>query len=145
MNGFNFIAENAREYQGQRWEESSNDLDYIFERDGRVYGCEIKNRFGYMQRTEIALKMRICRHLGVTPLFIVRMAPRSYVEEVRTAGPGFTLIFQTHIYAEGHRDLVENIKKEFKGLPVDSPKDLPGSIINRFLKWHQRQLAPNRE
>lgn len=36
MVGFKFIAQNTREYQGRRWEESNRDLDYIFERDGYV-------------------------------------------------------------------------------------------------------------
>jgi hypothetical protein len=139
MNGFRFIAENAREYQGQSLtsDDSSSDLDYIFERDGHVYGCEIKNRFGYISRSLLTSKMRICRQLGVTPLFILRMAPKNYIETVRNPGPGFTLIFQTHIYTQGHRQLVEDIKREFQGLPVDCPRDLPGSIINRFLRWHR--------
>lgn len=142
MNRFTFISENAREYRGRQLDESSSDLDYIFERDGHAYGCEIKNRFGYISHRLLNLKMQICQHLGLTPLFILRMAPKSYIEEVRTAGPGFTLIFHTHIYTEGHRQLVEEIRQEFEGFPVDSPRDLPGSISNRFIRWHERRPQP---
>jgi hypothetical protein len=142
ISGFKFIAENTRQYQNRKWDATTHDLDYIFERDERAYGCEIKNRFEYMRSDEIALKIQICRHLGLIPLFIVRAAAKSYVNTVWTTSKGFTLIFQTHIYTEGHRDLVERIKQEFKGLPVDCPKDLPGSIVNRFLKWHRKQLPP---
>jgi hypothetical protein len=142
MNGFRYVGENLREYRDRKWEISNSDLDYIFERNDRAYGCEIKNRFGYMKREDITEKIRICRHLGVTPLFIVRMAPKSYIDWVRTTDPpGFTLIFETHIYSEGHRPLVEKIQRELKGLPVDCPRDLPGSIINRFLKWHLKQIG----
>jgi hypothetical protein len=139
MNGFRFIAENVREYQGRTLtsDDPSNDLDYIFERDGHAYGCEIKNRFGYISRSLLRSKMQICRQLGVTPLFILRMAAKNYIEAVRNPGPGFTLIFQTHIYTLGHRQLVDDIKREFQGLPVDCPRDLPGSIMNRFLRWHR--------
>jgi hypothetical protein len=144
MNGFRYVGENIREY-GDRKLEGKSDLDYIVERDNRTYGCEIKNRFEYMKREVIAEKIEICRHLGILPLFIVRKAPKSYIETVRTGDPpGFTLVFDTHIYSQGQRSLVDEIQREFKGtLPVDSPRDLPGSIINRFLKWHLKQIAQN--
>lgn len=72
----------------------------------------------------------------------MRAAPKSYINEVSQSGGGFTLVFQTHIYPLGQEDLVAEIKEEFEGLPVDCPKDIPNSIINRFLKWHRKQTSP---
>jgi hypothetical protein len=52
MNGFTYVGENLREYRDRKWTISNSDLDYLFERDDRAYGCKIKNRFGYMKRDE---------------------------------------------------------------------------------------------
>jgi hypothetical protein len=136
--GFKLVEENTKEYNGRVWTETAHDLDYVFEADGLAYGCEIKNRFEYIPHVELQIKVKICRHLGIIPLFIVRWAPKSYIEEVARSGEGFTLVFQTHIYPQGLEDLITEIKNEFEGLPVDCPKDIPGSILNRFLAWHRK-------
>ena len=69
---FNLLAEGAREWNGRQWTETGHDLDYIFERDGLTYGCEIKNRFEYIGREEMDTKVEMCRFLDIIPLFIVR-------------------------------------------------------------------------
>jgi hypothetical protein len=101
---FTFIGENINEFQGRKWTRTGHDLDYIVERDGKAYGCEIKNRFGYISRDEMITKMNLCRFLDVSPLFILRRAPKNYIEAIRTNGRGFTLIFETHIYSSSLRD-----------------------------------------
>jgi len=138
--GFRQVAESARRYQDSEWTESGHDLDFILERDGLAYGCEIKNRFEYITRDEMRIKIRMCRHLGLIPLFIMRAAAKSYIEEIRQAG-GFTKIFETHIFPYGTEDLVQEIRQEFPGLPVDSPRDLPNTILDRLLEWHARRAS----
>lgn len=139
MNGCKFIAKDATEYNGRKWEKSDHNLDYIFELDSRPYGCEIKNRFEYISRKEMETKSELCRFLGLTPLFIVRESPKNYINQIHKDYDGFTLIFRTRIYSPGYEELVREIRDEFHGLPVDCPFDIPGSIVNRFLKWHRNR------
>jgi hypothetical protein len=139
INGCKFIAKDASEHAGHKWEKSDHNLDYIFELDGRTYGCEIKNRFEYISRKEMETKAELCRFLGLTPLFIVRESPKNYINQINTDYDGFTLIYRTRIYSLGYEELVREIKNEFYGLPVDCPSDIPGSIVNRFIGWHRKR------
>ena len=87
---------------------------------------------------ELIAKMRMCAHLNLRPLFIVRMAPKSYIEMVRRNG-GFTLVFKHQLYPHGHARLAERVREEL-GLPVDSPAAIQDGTVQRFLKWHLRHL-----
>jgi hypothetical protein len=40
-----------------------------------TYGVEIKNTPDYIPRAELHIKLAMCGHLGLVPLFVVRMAP----------------------------------------------------------------------
>src|SRR5262249_32445597 len=40
---------NVRAYGGRTWAETGHDLDFVFERDGRVYGVEVKNTLRYVE------------------------------------------------------------------------------------------------
>ncbi len=68
---------NTREYAGKTWSETDQNLDFIFEKENRAYGIEVKNTLGYMDHDELATKIRMCRFLGISPVFAVRMLPRS--------------------------------------------------------------------
>lgn len=140
--GFRLVGENTRRYRDQTWPTSAHDLDFIFERDGLAYGCEIKNRFEYIDRQEMRTKLAMCQHLGIIPLFIMRAAPKSYIHEIWTTTGGFTKVFQTHIFPFGAESLVSDIRHEFPGLPVDCPRDLPNTILDRFVEVHRRRLRP---
>jgi predicted RecB family endonuclease len=65
---------------------TGHNLDRIFERDGVPYGAEIKNTLSYIDIREYRAKLQMCRVLGLKPLFIVRMAPKSYINETRRLG-----------------------------------------------------------
>jgi hypothetical protein len=95
--GFMPVAEKVRSYNGTHWTTTGHDLDFVFERDGIAYGAEIKNTLPYIPRQELAAKVAMCQHLGLRPLFIVRFAPKSYIEEVRQLG-GFTLVVKYQLY-----------------------------------------------
>lgn len=136
--GFTQVAQDTRSYEGRTWTETNHDLDFIFTRDGVPYGCEIKNRFEYIDQHEKDIKIRMCKELGLRPLFIMRAAPKSYIQEIIEAG-GFAMIFQAHIYAVGFGPLVRDIRREFPGMEVAETKAIPETILNRFLKWHERK------
>jgi len=128
------MASKVREYNGKKWEETGHDLDYVFERDGVEYGCEIKNTLGYIDKEEMDVKINMCLYFGIKPLFIMRFAPKTYIRTINEQG-GFSLIFETQIYELSQKDLVDKIKREL-GLPVISTTAIPDGIISRFENWH---------
>jgi hypothetical protein len=136
--GFMPTARKVRAYGRKEWSETAHDLDRVFERDGVAYGAEIKNTLKYIPRDELTVKLRMCKHLGLRPLFIVRMAAKSYVNEVRQEG-GFTLIFKYQLYPFGQREFAEVVRRALR-LPVDSPMRIADGTVQRFLNWHLKNL-----
>ena len=129
-------AQNANSWHGKAWTESQHDLDRMIERDGRVYGVEIKNQLGYIDQTEFDLKLKICRHLGVVPLFVARMMPRNYINQVFKAG-GFSLILGDVLYPLMADPLAKRVRDKLH-LPVVSVRSLPDLALQRFSAWHER-------
>ncbi|MGO9009642.1 MAG: hypothetical protein ACLQPN_06025 [Bryobacteraceae bacterium] len=81
--GFRLLGPAIRRFQGKTWDKTEHDLDWIFERDGIGWGVEIKNTWAYIDREEMKAKIELCDFLGLKPLFIMRWAPKSYVELIR--------------------------------------------------------------
>ena len=129
--GFVSAGQDTNEYRGKKWTKTHHDLDFIIERDGRSYGCEVKNAWAYIARAEMRVKLDMCDFLGVVPLFIMRYAPKSYLDEIWKRGGAF-VIFEWHIYPFGQEDLVRRIR-ETLGLGADSPRAIPAGIIDRFM------------
>jgi hypothetical protein len=128
----------VQSYGGRKWTESNHDLDFVFERDGKAYGIEVKNTLRYMEYEEFKIKIRLCESLELTPMFAVRMLPRNWAHELISRG-GFALILKYQLYPWSHRDLAKRVKAEL-GLPVDSPRRLEDGTMDRFLKWHKGRL-----
>ena len=135
--GFVPKAEKVKAYFGREWTESAHDLDRVFECNGVAYGVEIKNTLGYMDRSELYVKIRMCKHLGLRPLFIVRMAPKSYINDVFQAG-GFTLVFKYQLYPFGRGKFAEEVRGTLR-LPVDCPARIADGTVGRLLNWHRRR------
>lgn len=134
--GFVIDGKKVTEYNGKKWTKSKQDLDYIFIKDGIAYGCEIKNTLAYIDKDELEAKIDMCHHFGVRPLFIMRYSPKTYNDLLGKAG-GFALIFKAQIYELSQKNLVERIRDNL-GYEVDCPKAIPGGIIDRFEKWHNK-------
>ena len=134
-----FVPKNkkVRSYGGVKWEKTGHDLDFVFEKDGVAYGCEIKNTLGYIEKKELMTKLEMCEYLRLKPLFIMRGSPKSYNKMIIDKG-GFALIFVSQIYELSQAKLVERLKKELS-LPVDCPKAIPDGIMERFARWHERK------
>lgn len=137
-NEFVMKGREARSFAGTTWDETQHDLDFIFERDGVAYGVEVKNTLGYMSQAEMRTKIRLSRHLGLRPVFVARMLPRSWIHEINQAG-GFALILKWQLYPWTHRDLAKRVRDEFQ-LPVDAPRRLEAGTMQRFVRWHERQV-----
>lgn len=137
--GFMPTARKVRGYGGRVWTATGHDLDRVFVRDGVGYGTEIKNTLPYIPHDELRVKIRMCQTLGLKPLFIVRGAAKSYVEEVRREG-GFTLVFKWQLFPHGYEEEARETREAW-GLPVDSPRAIQDGTVRRFLNWHLGQLA----
>jgi hypothetical protein len=129
--GFIPVAQHAREFGGRRWEATDHDLDRIFVRDGIAYGAEIKNRLAYIDGRLWLTKLRMCRHLGLRPLFIVRMMPKSYIYTVNDQFGGFCLIFKFQLYPFGAEALAKTVRERL-GLPIDCPQQFKRARFNDF-------------
>ena len=138
MRGFMPVAKKVREYNGKKWEETGHDLDFVFQRDGIGYGCEIKNTLGYIPKEELEAKIKMCAFFNIRPLFIMRWSPKTYNYIIIKEG-GFALLFESQIYELSQVELVKKIK-EILNFPVDHPKAIPDGIIDRFVKWHEKNL-----
>jgi hypothetical protein len=137
--GFVMRGRETRAYGGMDWTESDHDLDFIFARDDVAYGVEVKNTLAYMDHQEMLAKIAMCAHLGLRPVIVARMLPKSWVEELRQEG-GFGLILKFQLYPLAHRDLARRVREEL-GLPVDAPRALTSGTMARFVAWHERQRS----
>lgn len=138
-NGFRAEATNTKSWNDKTWQETNHNLDRIITRDGIAYGVEVKNTQNYIQHGELRTKIRLCHHLGVTPLFIMRFAPKSYMHELQQSG-GFGLLFEEQIYPWGHNSLLTEVRDRL-GLKVQCPRDVKEGDMQRLVKWHAKRLG----
>jgi hypothetical protein len=136
--GFMPVADTVREWQGIKWDQSGHDLDRIFVRDGVYYGVEIKNRLSYIDHKEFLTKLAMCLVLRLTPLFVARMMPRTYINDVSKMG-GYAMIMKYQFYPVSHRELANRVRTEL-GLPVDCPRRIQDSTLQRLLTWHEKKI-----
>jgi hypothetical protein len=126
---------NTQSYGCKDWTKSGHNLDFIFVRDDIAYGVEVKNTLGYMEQEELRTKIEMCRWLDIRPVFVARMLPRTWINEVIQSG-GFALILKYQLYPWTHKDIATRVSKSL-GLPVDAPKALAEGTMRRFLRWHE--------
>jgi hypothetical protein len=129
----------VKSWNGKAWTETNHNLDRIAIRDGIAYGIEIKNTQNYIQRDELHTKLRLCAHLGLVPLFIMRAAPKSYMYEIGVKSKGFGLLFEEQIYPWGHSTLLTEVRDQL-GLKVQSPRDIKDGDMQRLVNWHLKRL-----
>lgn len=136
--GFSQGGRNVRQYGGRRWTKTEHNLDFIFTRDGRAYGIEVKNTLPYIHDRELAAKLDMCDALGLFPVFVVRQMPRIWIQDIANRG-GFTLLLKYHLYPLSHKTLANEVRTRL-GLPVDAPRALYDGTMQRFVRWHERKL-----
>jgi len=137
--GFTMVSEHkgTRSYGALKYTETEHDLDFIFERDRRAYGVEVKNTLTYMDSDEFNVKIRMCKHLGITPIFAARMLPRTWIHDLNKVG-GFALIFKWQLYPLSHKKLAERVHSEL-GIRADAPRALTDGTMKRFTDWHEKK------
>lgn len=130
--GFTPVARNANQYQERQWIRTGHDLDRIVLREGIAYGVEIKNTLPYIPKDELDRKLDMCRELRLIPLFISRMAPRSYNYQIIEAG-GISWVLGNQYYPFGQEALAREVRDTLR-LPVESPARIEDGEINRLLR-----------
>jgi len=120
----------TNKYREAVWSESDHNLDFIFSRDGSAYGVEVKNSLAYIDKDEFDIKIRLCESLGITPVFVVRMLPKTWAWELIQRG-GFALVLKYQLYPWAHRHLAKRVASEL-GLPVDAPRRLEEATMRGF-------------
>ena len=126
------------EYRGRKWHETAHYMDMIFARNGQSYGIEVKNTLMYMGYNEFKIKIRLCKELGIRPVFAVRMMPTHWIDDLRQQG-GFALILKYQLYPGGLKDLAKRIVEELE-LPVRTPRRLEDEPMERFIEWHRKNV-----
>ena len=128
----------TRRYEEKEWVRTDHDLDFIFVRDHLAYGVEVKNTLGYLDYAEFDVKVSLAKFIGVTPVFVARMMPKTWINELFKAG-GFALILKYQLYPYSHRELASRVAARL-GLPVDAPRRLSDGTIKRFVDWHNKRV-----
>ncbi len=136
--GFMIKGKDVNSWNGATWTETNHNLDRIVVRDGIAYGIEIKNTQNYIQRPELDLKLDLCKHLGLVPLFIMRFAPKSYMHRIAKNYRGFGLLYEEQIYPFGHNTLLAEVRETI-GLKVQSPRDIKDGDMQRLANWHNKR------
>lgn len=137
-NRFKIIDRKAKTYTGKRWKRSKKDLDFIIEKDGCIYGVEVKNTFDYMPQDEFEEKLDMCKYFGILPLFPVRYASPQQHEMMQDVN-GLALVFKTRIFTPGNQKLVTEIWNYFH-LPVNVWYSILNTVESIFLSYHSRNM-----
>lgn len=135
--GFTFVANNSNSYKGVTWNNSEHDLDFIVEKNNMAFGIEVKNKLSYIDQEEFNLKIRLCKHLGIIPIFACRMLPGNWINDLYKLG-GFSWILKYQLYSKNEQKKALEIKKSMM-LSVDSPERLYQGTINRLNNYIQRK------
>lgn len=136
---FEIIDRNSNKFGNRVWTQTNHDLDFIVEKDGIAYGVEVKNTLPYMERDEFDIKLKICNHLGLVPLWILRNAPATQFSQMSASG-GFILKFKSQIYPLGFEDKVAEIWKTMR-LPVAVWERFDERFERLILRFHRDVLT----
>ena len=136
--GFHLIAEDVNEFRGERWLASDKNIDFIVEKKGHYFGCEVKNTLGYMDKREWMEKLRMCKFFGVVPVFILRYSPTVWNYEIFKSG-GLVQLFEAQVFSPGRAELVNQLRDVLE-LPVMVSRKIPSSIMDRFEKLLEKRV-----
>jgi hypothetical protein len=114
--GLRVITRNSRQFRDRVWTSTQHDLDFVLEGPTGPVGVEVKNTFDYMAMNEFNIKLDMCQHLGLTPLFIVRSRDNIRWQTSRERG-GLMYMFKSKVFPPGYEELVGRIWREMR-LPV---------------------------
>jgi hypothetical protein len=136
------LARDVRELDGRVWMHTEHNLDRAYELDGVRYGVEIKNTLKYIDDAELSIKLQICHDLGLRPLFVVRMMPKSWAWPRIIRGGGYVMMLGEQFYPVGYEGFAAEVREHLL-LPVSCPRRLADGHVEKFRRWHERNLGRN--
>lgn len=137
---------NACEFRGRRVRSRERgpppDLDFIAERDGVVYGIDIKNWIRYEKETvsEVRKKVDAALQLDIVPFIIARYVDKDtmFTEIIQKGGlvyPYNDLLFPNALSSLARR------AEELLGYPIRCLNRIPMYMSEYILDLHNRRLA----
>jgi hypothetical protein len=142
---FKLRARNVSEYSGRRavsvpGKEPPN-LDFLLERDGVVYGVDVKNwiRYEWDYRELVLGKVRVAKQLGVVPFMLVRYADEDilYNEVIQRGGLAYR--YGDLLLPSVYSSLADSAKTVL-GYPVLAVESLPDYKVQWMEKLHLRHI-----
>ena len=131
---FKIVGENTSTYKEKEWNETRHDIDLLAEHKEKqlAVGVEVKNELDIMDKSELSIKIKLCKRLGLTPVFACRWL-EPYRKEIINNG-GFLWQFKTQMYPIGFEALVKSVKQRF-GFPVIVATEIPKKPVKEFEEW----------
>ena len=145
---FEIVGTHTSEYAGRSWSRTNHNLDFVAKKSGTnlTIGVEVKNTLSLMNPKEIDIKIDMCEHLGITPVFAVRWI-KPYIDCIQKQG-GFGWMFKTQMYPLGYEEFVKRLYKRFslqgsggrnarkkREFPETVRTELPEKSVAVFKKW----------
>jgi len=144
---FEIKGMHTNEYEGRKWTATNHNLDFIAKKKGKEFaiGVEVKNTLDIIPPDEIDIKIDICKHLGIVPVFAVRWI-KPYIDCIRRQG-GFGWSFKTQMFPFGYEGFTKEMfkrlselnKADGKGHPLEFPitvrNSLPEKPVRMFNRW----------
>jgi len=127
----------GRKAQGVAGREPPN-IDFVIERDGLIYGVDIKNwiRYEYDSRNEIENKVRVALSLRTVPWIIARYIDKDTIYTTVHGNKGVAYPYGTLLLPYSLRSLAQDAAS-LLGYPVLAVDALPQYKVEWMEKLHQ--------
>lgn len=139
IHGFEILSEGkVKSYQGKSWIDTRHSMDIIAKHTEKKkgIGVEIKNTLDPIEKGELEIKIKLCKKIGVIPVFACRWL-EPYKKEI-VQNDGFPWQFREQIYPIGQEQFVEEMKKKFK-FPIEVRDEIPEKAVKEFENWLSTQ------
>lgn len=133
--GFKILEEGrVNSYKRRKWEDTKHNLDILAEHEEKnlTIGVEVKNSLDIMDKSEIIVKIKICKKLKITPVFACRWLEPYKLEII--GNNGFPWQFKIQMFPVGFERFVSDIKKRF-GFPMGVRTEIPEKSRDEFKEW----------
>lgn len=141
--GFKIHGRNMSEFRGKKADRIEGkkppDLDSIVERDGVIYGVDVKNwiKYEHQTREEVYSKIAIANQLDVVPFIIARYLDRELTNEIIYSRHGLVYEYKELIFPPTMRSLAEDATN-LLGYPALATDSLPDDKTSRIEDIHKR-------